>query len=190
MSLLYRFKPEKDRVLRPVSRALSSAGVTPNVVTATGLLVSVAAGLFAASGELVAGVVVFSAGACLDAVDGSLARFSGLGSEFGRYFDSVCDRLSEGAFVAGAIIGGVPSMAAAVVAGSVLLLAARVHNHAQGLDSDAAAFGRPERLALLVFGVLLPYPGNVTAFVANALLCVVSAGQVLASGAGRRAGVD
>ncbi len=151
---------------------------------------SVAAGLIAASGDLVAGIIIFSVGVCLDVVDSSLARFSGLGSEFGRYFDSVCDRLSEVAFIAGAIVGGVPSMAAGVVNGSVLLLAARIHNHAKGLDSDAAAFGRPERLALLVAGMLLPYPGNVVAFVAKALLCVVSAGQVLASGAGRRAGVD
>ena len=182
MSLLYRFKPAKDRVLRPVSRALSSAGVTPNVVTATGLLVSVAAGLITASGDLGPGIVVFSVGACLDAVDGSLARFSGPCTEFGRYFDSVCDRLSEVAFTAGAIAGGVSSVAGAVVAGSVLLLAARIHNHAKGLDSDAAAFGRPERLALLVAGMLLPYPGNVVAFGVNALLCVVSTGQVLASG--------
>ena len=190
MSLLYRFKPEKDRVLWPVSRTLSSTGVTPNIVTATGLLVSVAAGLIAASGDLVAGIIVFSVGACLDMVDGSLARFSGLGSEFGRYFDSVCDRLSEVAFIAGAIVGGVPSMAAAVVAGSVLLLAARIFNHARGLDSDAASFGRPERLALLVAGMLLAYPGNVVLFGANALLCLASTCQVVASGAGRRPGAD
>jgi CDP-diacylglycerol---glycerol-3-phosphate 3-phosphatidyltransferase len=183
MSLLYVLRPEKDRALTPVSLALSSSGITPNIVTATGLLVSVAAGLVAASGHLYAGIVLFSAGACCDLVDGSLARVSGHSSEFGRYFDSTCDRLSETAFISGAIVGGVPWLAAAVIAGSVLLMASRIYNHRKGLGSNAAMFGRPERLLLLVAGLLVSSPVNAVLFVANALLCIVSSGQVLASGA-------
>lgn len=181
MSLLYVLRPKKDRALKPVSLTLSSYGITPNRVTATGLLVSVIAGLIAASGHLYTGIVLFSVGACCDLVDGSLARFSGLSSEFGRYFDSLCDRLSEIVFITGAIIGGVPSLAVVVIAGSVLLLAARVYNHRKGFTSNAAMFGRPERLLLLIAGMLLSSPGNVVLFVTNALLCVVSSCQVLAS---------
>lgn len=183
MSLLYRWKPEKDRALSPVSLALASSGVTPDLVTAAGVLVSGAAGLVAASGHLHAGIVLFLAGACFDLVDGSLARIAGSGSEFGRYFDSTCDRLSEGVFVAGAIAGGVSPLAAGVVAGSVLLMASRVYNHRRGLGSNAAMFGRPERLLLLVAGMLLPSPGDVLLFGTNTVLCVVSSWQVLASGA-------
>jgi phosphatidylglycerophosphate synthase len=183
VSLLYAFKPEKDRALDPVCRALWSAGITPNMVTAAGPLASVLAGLLAASGHLYTGIIIFSIGACLDAVDGSLARISGRSSEFGRYFDSVSDRVSEGVFIAGAVIGGVPAAALAVIAGSVLLLASRIYNHRRGLGSDAALFGRPERLALLIAGMLLPSPANVVVFVTNALLCVVSSYRVLASGA-------
>ena len=188
MSQLYRWKPEKDRALAPVSRALWSHGVTPDLVTAAGVVVSTASGLVAASGHLHAGIVLFLAGACLDLVDGSLARFAGPGSEFGRYFDSTCDRLSEGVFVAGAIAGGVSPLAAGVVAGSVLLMASRVYNHRRGLASDAATFGRPERLLLLVAGMLLPSPGDALLFGTGTLLCIVSSWQVLASGApaGRR----
>jgi phosphatidylglycerophosphate synthase len=183
MSLIYRWKPEKDRALLPVSLALSSSGVTPNLVTASGLFVSVAAGAVAASGHLHAGIALFLAGACFDLVDGSLARFAGPGSEFGRYFDSACDRLSEAVFVAGAVAGGVSPLATGVVVGSVLLMASRVRNHRKGLASDAAMFGRPERLLLLVTGVLLPSPGDVLLSGTNTLLCVVSSCQVLASGA-------
>jgi phosphatidylglycerophosphate synthase len=126
-------------------------------------------------------------GACLDALDGSLARASGLCSEFGRYFDSICDRLSELVFIAGAVIGGAPVLAFAVIAGSVLLLVSRIYNHRKGLNSNAAMFGRPERIALLVAGLLSPAPYAMTIFVVAGLLCIVSSVQALASGISMRA---
>lgn len=182
MSILYILKPQKDRALRPVSLALGKAGVTPDMVTACGLFLSVAAGLLALTGYLYAGIVVFLAGACLDAVDGSLARACGRCTEFGRYFDSVCDRLSELAFVAGAVAGGAPAAAFLVIVGSYVLLLARIYNHRKGLDSNAATFGRPGRLALLVAGLLVPEPCGTVLFAIAGLLGVVSALQVILSG--------
>lgn len=182
MSRLYAFKPQKDRALYSASHILLAAGVTPNMVTAAGLLMSVIAGLLAASGHLYAGIFFFMIGACLDAVDGSFARACGLSSEFGRYFDSVCDRLSEMVLIMGAVAGGVPASAFAVAAGSVLLLASRIYNHRKGLNSNAAMFGRPERLALLIAGLLAPAPYNTTLFLVAGILCLISSGQILASG--------
>ncbi len=182
MSLLYVLKPHKDRVLGPVSRSLHRAGVTPNMVTAAGLILSVAAALLAASGQLYAGLAVFFFSACLDAVDGSLARSCGGSSEFGRYFDSICDRLSELAFVAGAVVGGAPATACIVIGGSCLLLATRIFNHSRGWSSDASMFGRPERLALLIAGLLAAAPYDLALFAIAGLLCVVSSAQALASG--------
>jgi phosphatidylglycerophosphate synthase len=188
MSMLYAFKPMKDRVLQPVSRLLLAAGVTPNLVTACGLLLSAAAGVAALTGHLYAGIALFLAGACLDAFDGSFARACGLTSEFGRYFDSFSDRFSELLFVAGAVAGGVPASAFAVVAGSFALLASRVYNHRKGLNSDAAMFGRPERLAILILGLLAPAPYNTVLFAIACALCLVSTAQILSSANGRKAG--
>jgi phosphatidylglycerophosphate synthase len=182
MSWLYVLKPQKDRALYSASHILQAIGVTPNMVTAAGLLMSIFAGLLAATGHLYAGIFFFMIGACLDAVDGSFARACGLSTEFGRYFDSICDRLSELAFIAGAVIGGVSSSAFAVIAGSVLLLASRTYNHRKGLNSNAAMFGRPERLALLIAGLLAPAPYNTALFLVAGILCLVSSGQILASG--------
>ena len=182
MSMLYAFKPQKDLLLRRFSSVLLAIGVTPNMVTAAGLLVSVIAGLIAASGHLYAGIFFFIIGACLDAVDGSFARACGLSTGFGRYFDSVCDRLSELVFIVGAVIGGVSSSAFAVIAGSLFLLASRIYNHRKGLNSNAAMFGRPERLALLIAGLLSPAPYNTALFLVAGFLCLVSSGQILASG--------
>lgn len=186
MSMLYALKPQKDRLLHRFSSALLAIGVTPNMVTMAGLLISVIAGLLAMSGHLYAGIVVFMIGACLDAVDGSFARACGLCSEFGRYLDSTCDRLSELVFIMCAVIGGVPASAFAVVAGSFLLMASRVYNHRKGLNSNAAMFGRPERITLLVAGLLSPDPYNTVLFMVAGFLCLVSSAQALASGMGRK----
>ncbi|MGA9139229.1 MAG: CDP-alcohol phosphatidyltransferase family protein, partial [Methanocella sp.] len=164
MSMLYALKPQKDRTLQSVSHVLMALGVTPNMVTAAGLSMSVIAALLAASGHLYAGILFFIVGACMDALDGSFARACGLTSEFGRYFDSVCDRLSEIVFIAGAVVGGVSSSTIAVIAGSLLLMASRIYNHRKGLNSNAAMFGRPERLALLIAGLLSPAPYNTVLF--------------------------
>jgi CDP-diacylglycerol--glycerol-3-phosphate 3-phosphatidyltransferase len=182
MSTLYALKPQKDLLLRRLSRALLAMGVTPNMVTAAGLLMSVIGGMLAASGHLYAGIAFFIIGACLDAVDGSFARACGLCTGFGRYFDSISDRLSELALIAGAVAGGVSSSAFAVIAGSLLLLASRIYNHRKGLNSNAATFGRPERLALLIAGLLSPAPYSTALFLVAGFLCLVSSGQILASG--------
>jgi phosphatidylglycerophosphate synthase len=182
MSFLYAYKPAKDRILCPFCRALMRAGVTPNMVTAAGLSLSVAAGLLGAYGELHWAIIVFLAGASLDALDGSLARACGMGSEFGRYFDSFADRASELFFVVGAVLGGVPATAFLVVLGSFALLGARLYNHRRGLSSNAAMFGRPERLSLLVAGLLCPAPFDTAFFAAALALCLVSSVQALASG--------
>jgi phosphatidylglycerophosphate synthase len=186
MSMLYALKPKKDLLLCRFSSGLLAIGVTPNMVTMTGLLLSIIAGLLAMSGHLYAGVAVFLAGACLDAVDGSFARACGLCSEFGRYFDSTCDRLSELVFIMGAVAGGVPASAFAIIAGSFLLMASRVYNHRKGLNSNAAMFGRPERITLLVAGLLSPDPYNTVLFMVAGFLCLVSSAQALSSGMGRK----
>ncbi len=182
MSMLYAYKPQKDRALRTMSGALLAAGITPNMVTACGLLISVIAGLLAMWGHLYIGVILFTAGACLDAVDGSFARACGLSTEFGKYFDSLCDRLSELAIIIGAVMGGAPASAFIVIGGSLVLMASRVYNHRKGLNSNAAMFGRPERLTLLVAGLLVPAPFNSALFIIAGILCIVSSAQALASG--------
>jgi CDP-diacylglycerol--glycerol-3-phosphate 3-phosphatidyltransferase len=181
MSLLYALKPRKDLFLHRFSSILLAMGVTPNMVTASGLLLSIIAGLLAVSGNLYAGISFFIIGACLDAMDGSFARACGLTSEFGRYFDSICDRLSELVLIVGAVVGGVSFSAFAVIAGSLFLLASRIYNHRKGLNSNAAMFGRPERLALLIAGLLSPAPYDTALFLVAGFLCLVSSGQILAS---------
>jgi CDP-diacylglycerol---glycerol-3-phosphate 3-phosphatidyltransferase len=184
MSWLYTFKPKKDRMLQRISRSLRSVGVTPNMVTTAGLSMAVVAGFLAMTGHLLIGILFFIISACLDAVDGSLARSSGLTTEFGRYFDSISDRSSELAFVVGAVVGGAPTSAFIVIAGSFILLASRIYNHRRGINSDAAMFGRPERLTLLTVGLIAPLPFDTWLFVVAGFLSIVSSVQILTSSKG------
>ncbi|MDP7668125.1 MAG: CDP-alcohol phosphatidyltransferase family protein, partial [Rhodospirillales bacterium] len=82
--------PLDQRVARAIVPLIARTPATPNHLTATSLLLALAAaGLFATGdGVLVnwgAGLFVFAR--FLDHFDGELARFKGIASRFGYYFD-------------------------------------------------------------------------------------------------------
>ena len=183
MSLLYRFKPQKDKYLRSIAARLGGAGITANEVTALGLCLALGSGLLAYRGHLYAGLGFFAASAVCDALDGSLARASNKQTEFGLYFDGIADRFSELFFVIGAVLGAnVPPSAFVVVGGAFALLFVRAYGHEQKWGATPTTFGRPERLAFLIVGVLCPTPINTLLFVAAGLCCVFSCAQILAHG--------
>lgn len=72
--------------------------VTPNQITTLALTCRLAAAAFFVSGQttgLLAGAVFYYLSAVLDAVDGPVARLTGQGSPFGRYYDHVSDLLGD-----------------------------------------------------------------------------------------------
>jgi len=183
MSLLYRFRPQKDSYLRSITARLGGAGITANEVTALGLCLALVSGLLAYRGNLYLGIVCFAASAVCDVHDGSLARASNKRTEFGLYFDGLADRFSELFFVIGAVLGAnVPASAFIVIGGAFTLLLARAYGHAQKWGATPTAFGRPERLTLLIAGILCPTPVNTLLFIAAGLCCVFSSAQILVHG--------
>jgi phosphatidylglycerophosphate synthase len=191
MSLLYRFKSEKDRRLRSITAQLSDAGVTANEVTALGICLAIGSGLLAYSNHLYAAIIFFGASAGCDAVDGSLARASTKKTEFGLYFDGIADRFSELFLVTGAVLGAhVPLSAFVVVGGAFVLLLARVYGHVHKWGAIATTFGRPERLVLLVAGILSPAPMNMLLFFAAGISCVFASVQILMRACTRGAAVS
>ncbi len=162
---------------------LDDSGITANEVTTLGLCLALGAGLLAYYGHLYAGLTFFVASAACDALDGSLARALDRATEFGLYFDGVADRFSELFFVIGAVLGAhVPPSAFIVVGGAFALLLARAYGHRHHWGTVRTTFGRPERLALLIVGVLCPTPINTVLFVAAGLCCVFSSAQIFARG--------
>ncbi len=105
-----------------ISRALVDTAVTPNHVTALGLVVGLAAAALAAQGSypcLLAAALLLQLSSVLDGVDGELARMRLAPSHAGEWFDTVCDDVINISFMAGlglgchAAAGGGPYLAVA-----------------------------------------------------------------------------
>ncbi len=169
---------------------LARTRVTPNALTASGVLLCAAASvvvLFENRNELLfywLAAVLFVAGSLLDILDGALARAGGKSTPFGAFIDSTTDRVSEG-FMLAAIayifarhdqdVFVVVTVAA--VAGSFLVSYTRARAEALGLRGDVGIGSRAERVVVITAGlVLAPWgvlPWAIAALAVTAWVTVV-----------------
>lgn len=172
------FGAAAQRVVIPLGTAIGRAGVTPNMVTVIGFLITVAAALLVAQGRLLIGGLVLILGAVLDMLDGAVARATGKGSDAGAFLDSTLDRFSDAGIFVGLLWfyshpGSMAraneglSMAAPEVhflgAGLALaclilsLMVSYVRARAEGLGftCDVGIAERPERIAVVATGLIL-----------------------------------
>ncbi|MBW2148179.1 MAG: CDP-alcohol phosphatidyltransferase family protein [Deltaproteobacteria bacterium] len=99
-----KFGPKIQRISRVPFGWISRAGITPNGLTITGLVITLAACFsFVFDKFIMAGVLILLAGA-FDVMDGGVARTANKESEFGAFLDSVIDRFSDLAIIIGLII--------------------------------------------------------------------------------------
>lgn len=152
---------------RSITR-LARTRVTPNALTAGGILLCVAASVvvyFEYRNHilfywLAAGL--FIVGSILDILDGALARKSGKATPFGAFVDSMSDRVSEG-FVLGTVAlvflrhGNEVALAFcfAALAGSFLVSYARAKAEILGLRGDVGIGSRAERVVVISAGLIL-----------------------------------
>jgi CDP-diacylglycerol---glycerol-3-phosphate 3-phosphatidyltransferase len=174
---------------RSVTR-LARTGVTPNVLTTTGVSLCLAAAVLVPFEEhdkllffwLAAGIFVI--GSLLDILDGALARVGGKSTPFGAFFDSTTDRVGEGAMLAAIALvfsrhGRDWAVVVAVVAvvGSFLVSYTRARAEALGLRGDVGLGSRAERVVLITAGLIFaPWgglPWAIVALAATAWLTVV-----------------
>ncbi|WP_172192682.1 phosphatidylinositol phosphate synthase [Actinomyces faecalis] len=81
--------------------AMAKVGITPNMLTVTGTVASVAVAVATLpQGHFVLGPVLLGLVLVADSFDGILARATGRSSEFGAFLDSTMDRLADGAVFA------------------------------------------------------------------------------------------
>ncbi len=164
------------RIITPLRKVLTRLGVHPNILSITGLILSVVAGFVYSLGSFFwAAWIVVLAGTC-DALDGELARQTGKNSRFGAFFDSVLDRYSDGFILMGlgwyfaggplllgsggkASVGNQSPWAVVLIilamAGSFMVSYTRARAEALGLECKVGLMQRPERITLLVIGSLL-----------------------------------
>ena len=153
------------------SRSVSSltrTRITPNALTATGVMLCAAASLlvlFEGRNHLLfywLAAFVFVTGSVLDILDGALARAGGKTTPFGAFIDSTTDRVSEG-FMLTAIAYVLAThhhpvfvaVAMAGVAGSFLVSYTRARAEALGLRGDVGIGSRAERVVVITAGLVL-----------------------------------
>jgi CDP-diacylglycerol---glycerol-3-phosphate 3-phosphatidyltransferase len=147
---------------------LTRTRVTPNALTASGVLLCGAASLIVlleGSGELLfywLAALVFVVGSLLDILDGALARAGGKTTPFGAFLDSTTDRISEG-FMLTAIAYVLArhdhpvfvAVAVTAVAGSFLVSYTRAKAESIGLRGDVGIGSRAERVVVITAGLVL-----------------------------------
>ncbi|HYZ92378.1 MAG TPA: CDP-alcohol phosphatidyltransferase family protein [Actinomycetota bacterium] len=143
-------------------RTLSRLGLTANMITAFGVVLSGVAAWRMAEGAFLAGGLIMTAGGCLDFCDGAVARVRGTASRFGAFLDSVTDRFSDAFVFSG--LGWYyfrksdEWLFAIVLAGygaAVLTSYIRAKAESLGYDCKVGLLERAERLIVINAGLIL-----------------------------------
>jgi CDP-diacylglycerol--glycerol-3-phosphate 3-phosphatidyltransferase len=149
-----------------VGSALFRLGLTPNILTVTGVILNLGVALVIAFGDPRLGGVLLLVASAFDMLDGAVARASGLTSRFGGFLDSTLDRYSEVLVFGGVLIymldtddaelGAILVFLASV--GALLISYARARAEAAGYKASVGLVARPERVIALALGLLIGQP--------------------------------
>jgi CDP-diacylglycerol--glycerol-3-phosphate 3-phosphatidyltransferase len=156
-----RWKGDIERGLRPIGANLKKAGITADHLTATGLLMAVAASVAIGMGALRGGMLLLVLCAVPDALDGAVAKASGTAGPRGAFFDSVADRVTDALllggtawFLASRYDGHMAVLPLAVLAASMLISYERAKAEGLGFNARGGLMERAERIVFLAFGLL------------------------------------
>ncbi|HJK00924.1 MAG TPA: CDP-alcohol phosphatidyltransferase family protein [Methanocorpusculum sp.] len=159
------FRPKISFIVIPLAKIIASLHLTPNACTMLSLLTAIASGVFFGLGETLFAVVLMFVSAFFDAIDGAVARLTGIASPAGDYLDHVFDRYADIFIITGIFAWGMfawTSMISAWIIGvfalTGVLMSSYLGTQAQavGLKRNyGGLLGRADRLVLLLlFGVI------------------------------------
>jgi phosphatidylglycerophosphate synthase len=163
--MLTKLKQKVQQALASEAAVAHKIGLTPNIVSAIGFILSFAAGVcYALTSQeqplwLLAAVFSLMASGFCDTLDGILARTYKQASPFGGFLDSLLDRYSDSFAFAGIIISGAGIIinaqfiliaGLAALASSFMVSYSRARAEAVGIKMESIGFAeRPERILIL-----------------------------------------
>jgi phosphatidylglycerophosphate synthase len=156
-------KPFYNAFLMPAARIFAKVKIHPNAITLMGLVLSGAAGWFAATGRWWLTAVFITVGSCMDGLDGLVARQYNKQSAFGAIFDSTADRLTEIFWLMGICIFFVNHpvwgnmalyLTFTAITGSLMVSYVRARSEGAGIHCSPGILQRPERIIVLGCGFL------------------------------------
>jgi CDP-diacylglycerol--glycerol-3-phosphate 3-phosphatidyltransferase len=149
-------------LLEPLARLINMTGISPNLLTVIGFVLTVGVAYILAIGHLQIGGVLLAVAGAFDALDGTLARLAGRKSRFGAFLDSTVDRLSEAAIYLGLLVhytqhGGQQEslLIYATIVGSLMVSYARARAEGLGIECKRGILTRFERAVVIVIGLIL-----------------------------------
>ncbi len=150
------------RVAAAIVTPFAASGITPNMLTVIGLLLSLfTAGVIATGHVSLGGILLLFAG-IFDTFDGALARVTGKASTFGAFFDSTLDRIAEAGIGLGLLLYYTSrqdvrgaTLLYLVIIGSLMISYARARAEGLELECKVGLMARPERVIILGIGLIL-----------------------------------
>jgi len=149
-------------LLDPLARLINRTGISPNLLTVMGFVLTVGVAYVLATGHLQIGGVLLALAGLFDALDGTLARLAGRRSRFGAFLDSTVDRFSEAVIFMGLLVhytqhGGRQEsfLIYATLVGSLMVSYARARAESIGIECKGGVLTRFERAVVLVVGLIL-----------------------------------
>jgi CDP-diacylglycerol--glycerol-3-phosphate 3-phosphatidyltransferase len=143
-----------------VGAALRRTGISPDLVTALGLLLAIPAALAIGSGRLLLGLVLVALAALPDLLDGAVAKATGRASVRGAFFDSVTDRVTDSLILGGLAWylqsryhGHAALLPFGILGVSALISYERAKAESLGLQAKGGLMERAERTILIGVGL-------------------------------------
>ena len=168
LRLRYVFRP----VVKLIAKGLSKIGVSPNFATIIMFAFAISSVIFLLFmprplNLVIFAILIFITG-IMDGVDGAIARLTDKSTQFGGFFDSVMDRLSEFVIFFGLLIYCWNQKLWTLIDVKLIVLTSflatlmisymrsRAENFYRG-DFDVGIMGRSERLFFLFISALIAY---------------------------------
>jgi len=155
--LLTKLKKKVQAILTSEAKAAHKIGLTPNMVSTTGLALAFFSATAYAIAQnqtlwiLLATFLLLASGFC-DTLDGVLARIYQQQSVFGGFLDSLLDRYADAVVYAGVIIGGLCDLlwGLAALVGSMLVSYSRARAETAEIKMESVGVAeRAERMLIL-----------------------------------------
>ncbi len=166
-------KEKTQEVLKPFAENIGNLGISPNTVTLTGFIFSALSGILLGTGNFFHGTVFLALSGACDVLDGVLARTMRKTTRFGAFLDSFLDRYADFFPLAGLLYFGHTIGNELLLLGSLFSIAgafatsyARARAESLGADCKSGIVERPERVLLLLGGLILGYPAETTLILA------------------------
>lgn len=158
--MLSRLRSAVGRMFTPLAKVLARWGVSPDLITVAGTVITVGLALgLLPTGHVLLGSVLIGAFALFDSLDGVLARLTNGSTPWGAFLDSTLDRIADGAIFTGITLwflfqtdgaiqqwGMFGALACLVIGGAVPYARARAES--VGADAHVGIAERADRLVI------------------------------------------